>query len=197
MENIVYVSHRINTIEELRATPKEYGVEVDIRDFGKNLVLQHDPYKSGELFETYLRYYDHSFIILNIKSEGIELKILELLNKFHIDNYFFLDSSFPMIYKLLKWNVNVAIRLSEFEGMDTLRRLNRPVFVWVDCFENFPLSMWDFTEIVNMGMQICYVSPELQNRPEDILKYKKFILDNKMIPSMICCKENNIKEWKY
>lgn len=38
------ISHRHNTIDELKATPKEYGVEVDIRSDDGKLVIHHDPF---------------------------------------------------------------------------------------------------------------------------------------------------------
>jgi len=84
-----YIAHRINTIEELKTIPKEYGVELDLRDFGDRLILQHDPFKDGEDFEEYLKYYNHGTMILNIKSESIEHKVLELIKKYKIEKYFF------------------------------------------------------------------------------------------------------------
>ena len=33
-----YIAHRINTIDELLKISKEYGVEVDVRDFNENLI---------------------------------------------------------------------------------------------------------------------------------------------------------------
>ena len=87
-----FIAHRVNTIEELKKVPKEYGVELDLRDFGERLILQHDPFMDGEDFEKYLKYYNHGTMILNIKSERIEHKVLELIKKYNIQNYFFLDS---------------------------------------------------------------------------------------------------------
>ena len=56
-------------------------------------------------------------MILNIKSERIEYKVLNLLQKYNINNYFFLDSSFPMIYQLSEeGEKNIAVRYSEFES---------------------------------------------------------------------------------
>jgi hypothetical protein len=52
-----YIAHRINTIEELKQIPKEYGVELDLRDFRDGLILQHDPFKDVSTgFEGYLWY---------------------------------------------------------------------------------------------------------------------------------------------
>ena len=42
-----FISHRRNTIEELQATPTEYGVEVDIRSDNGKLVIHHDPFTAG------------------------------------------------------------------------------------------------------------------------------------------------------
>ena len=92
-----YIAHRINTINELMNISPEHGVEIDLRDFGDRLILQHDPFKDGEDFEQFLNKYEHGTLILNIKSEGIEFKVKMLLKKYNIKNYFFLDSSFPMI----------------------------------------------------------------------------------------------------
>lgn len=198
MNNIVFIAHRINTIKELIQVPIQYGVEVDIRDYGNELILRHDPYgKEGVEFDEYLKHFQHSFIILNIKSEGIEWKVLDLLKKYNIKKYFFLDSSFPMIYKLLqKGENNIAIRYSEYEGLDTLRKLkNNSLFLWVDCFNEFPLTICDFNEIQDMQIKICYVSPELQNQPDRIIEYKKLIQEKNIIPNMICTKLKNIKEW--
>ena len=47
-----FIAHRVNTIEELRKVPKEYGVELDLRDFGERLILQHDPFIDGCLLYT-------------------------------------------------------------------------------------------------------------------------------------------------
>ncbi len=36
------ISHRKNTIEELQATPVEYGIEMDIRSYGDRLIVNND-----------------------------------------------------------------------------------------------------------------------------------------------------------
>ena len=116
-----YIAHRINTIKELKEIPKDFGVEVDLRDRGSDLVLQHDPFADGEDFGEYLKHYQHKTLILNIKSERIELAVLEKIKKAGIKDYFFLDCTFPMIYALTKVNEkNVAVRFSELEGLDTV-----------------------------------------------------------------------------
>ncbi|MGN7808427.1 hypothetical protein [Flavobacterium sp. 22076] len=191
------IAHRINTVEELKNVPKEYGVEIDLRDFGDRLILQHDPFKDGEDFEEYLKHYNHGIMILNIKSERIEYRVLELIQKYEIEKYFFLDSSFPMIYNLSKeGNKNIALRFSEFEGIDTILNLrNKVEWIWVDCFTVLPINYEIFTILKENGFNICLVSPELQGQDEKIELYKKYLNNNNIIFDAICTKLYNVSRW--
>ncbi|SFD73237.1 phosphatidylinositol-specific phospholipase C/glycerophosphodiester phosphodiesterase family protein [Flavobacterium phragmitis] len=192
-----FISHRVNTVEELRKVPKNYGVELDLRDYGQRLILQHDPFTDGEDFEGYLKYYDHGTMILNIKSERIEHKVLELLQKYSIQKYFFLDSSFPMIYLLSKMGEkNVALRFSEFETIETILNLKGKVeWVWVDCFTKMPIDANSFLKLKENGFKLCLVSPELQGQDEKIEVYKKYLDDNNIIFDAICSKSYNVSRW--
>ena len=88
---MIYCCHRINTVKELENTKKIYGIEIDLRDdLNGNIYISHDPFVIGELFSDFLKYYKHKFIILNIKSEKIEYKVLNLLKLYGITNYFLL-----------------------------------------------------------------------------------------------------------
>ena len=193
-----FIAHRINKKEELEKLSKEYGVEIDLRDnVDGTIYINHDPFVLGENFENYLKEYDHGTMILNIKSERIELKILELLKKYNIKNYFFLDSSFPMI-KLLsdKGEKNIALRYSEYEGLDTLEKMQGKVnWVWVDCFNKLPIDNEIYKKIKNMGYKLCLVSPELQGQPERLKLYAKQIEGEKIKFDAICTKEYNINKW--
>lgn len=193
-----YIAHRINTIEELKKTPKEYGVELDLRDFGERLILQHDPFKEGEDFEEYLKCYNHGTMILNIKSERIEHKVLELIKKYNIKKYFFLDSSFPMIYLLSKsGEKNIALRFSEFEGIDTILNMKNKVnWVWVDCFSKLPIDKKNYEILKDNGFKFCLVSPELQGQNEKLEEYKEYLENESIIFDAICTKIYNIKKWK-
>ena len=80
-----FIAHRINTINELKAIPKNVGVEIDIRDNEQGLYLSHDPFSNGDSLEDFLKFYQHGTLILNIKSERIEYSIIELLKKYKIE----------------------------------------------------------------------------------------------------------------
>lgn len=194
---MIFISHRINTIQDLKNTPKSYGIEIDLRDYQDRLILQHDPFKDGENFEDFLLHYDHGTMILNIKSERIEYRVLELLKKYNIKEYFFLDSSFPMIYSLLNDGINnIAVRFSEFEGIDTIQNLkNKVKWIWVDCFTELPITADNYNALKKMGFKFCLVSPDLQGQKEKIYEYKKFLKDEGIIFDAICVKSRNIEKW--
>ena len=193
-----YIAHRINTVEELKQIPFEYCVELDLRDYGDRLILQHDPFKDGEDFEEYLKYYKHGTMILNIKSERIEHKVLELIKKYDVKKYFFLDSSFPMIYLLSNNNEkNIALRFSEFEGIDTILNMkNKVEWIWVDCFSKLPITNENYMLLKANGFKFCLVSPELQGQSEKLEEYKEYLNCNNIVFDAICTKNYNIDTWK-
>lgn len=193
-----FIAHRINTIEELISVPYECGVELDLRDdLNNKIYISHNPFENGEYFEDYLKRYKNGTMILNVKSERIELPILKLLEKNNIDDYFFLDSSFPMIYQLNQCgNTNIALRYSEYEGMDTIRNMRgKAKWIWVDCFTKNPLTRVVYDEMKELGYKICFVSPELQGREEDLLAYKHELTNSGIELDAICSKIRNYDKW--
>ena len=103
-----------------------------------------------------------------------------------------------MIFSLSKkGEKNIALRFSEYEGIDILRTMKGLVsWVWVDVFTKLPLTYEICKEIKEMGYNICLVSPELQGHVEDIEIYAKQIIDDKLIIDAICTKSYNIAKWK-
>ena len=160
------IAHRINTVAQLRQVPTHYGIEVDLRDHGDRLILQHDPFATGEDFEALLAEYRHRMIVLNIKSERIEPRVLELLRNYRVQDYFFLDSSFPMIRWLISQGERrVAVRFSEFEPAEMALALAGQVeWLWADCFTRMPFDRASYDRL-KRAFKICIVSPELQGRP--------------------------------
>ena len=199
---ILYIAHRINTIDELKSIPDDIGIELDLRDDSnstdKKLYIQHDPFVPGEDFEHYLQEYKNKYMIINVKSERIEHRIIELLVKYGIEDYFFLDSSFPMINELISsGNHRVAIRFSEYEGVDTIRALaGKANWIWIDSFRELRLDYELFIEMKNMEYHLCLVSPELQNRDEDIERYADYLNEKQIMLDAICTKVYNIERWK-
>ncbi|MDR3362973.1 MAG: hypothetical protein LBO64_09075 [Desulfovibrio sp.] len=160
------IAHRRNTLAGLKATPPEYGVETDIRSSGSELVLHHDPFARGERFADWLTGFCHKTLVCNVKEEGLEEAVTELLRRRGIEDFFFLDQSFPFLVKSARQGEKrCAVRVSEFESVDTALSLSGQVdWVWVDCFTRFPLDAEAAQRLCGAGFRLCLVSPELQGR---------------------------------
>lgn len=192
-----FIAHRINQNHLLEGFSTDIGAEIDVRVWQDELILAHDPFQFGEELETYLKNYNHSTLIINVKCERIEDKILELLKKYQINDFFFLDSSIPMIYKLSnEKNTNIAVRLSELEPMEQVQKFEGRVnWVWVDCFSQFILTKEVEAEIHKMGFKICLVCPSLQGRPQDIQNHISTIKSQKILIDAVCSKIDYFDQW--
>ena len=193
-----YIAHRVNTISQLRTTDCDFGVEVDIRSNGDNLVIHHDPFSVGEPFDAWLKEYHHGTLILNVKEEGLENSLLELMRKYKITDFLFLDQSFPFLIKTSsEGETRCAVRVSEYETVETALALAGKVdWIWVDCFNVFPLSKSDYLQLRAAGLKLCLVSPELQGRnPEkEISKLITLLRDLDMLIDAVCTKRIDIWE---
>jgi hypothetical protein len=160
------IAHRRNLATELAATATDLGVEIDIRTRGADLILHHDPFSDGEFFEDWLEHFSHGTLVLNVKEEGLEDRLIELMAERGIERFFFLDQSFPFLVRTAaRGERRCAVRVSEFESVETALALaGRIDWVWVDCFSRFPLDGQAAKRLAEAGFRLCLVSPELQGR---------------------------------
>jgi len=190
---MIIVRHRRNTSEQLRETAPELGVEVDIRSRGDELIMHHDPFVDGERFEDWLAHFRHRTLILNVKEEGLEERLIALMQSHGIDDYFFLDQSFPFLVRTAnRGESRCAVRLSEFESIDTALTLaGRIDWVWVDCFTRFPLDSAQAERLQQAGFKLCLVSPELQGRAaaEEIAALRALLKREGIVADAVCTKE--------
>lgn len=189
---MIKIKHRINTIEELKQVPQEYGVELDIRYEADRLILHHDPFVTGEDFDQYLEHYKHRFIILNLKTEGIEEAVLKLMQKHNIDDYFMLDLSLPYLVKYANKGVKkMAVRYSEYEPIELAMSFkNKLDWLWLDCFTHLPLNMEQYQKL-KQNFKLALVSPELQGHGlEQIENYKKQLKDMEI--DAVCTKRPDL-----
>lgn len=157
------IAHRINTIEQLQNLPQEYGVELDLRPDGNRIIIHHDAFAEGEDFEEWLKHYRHSFMILNTKAEGMEERLLGLMEQHGIEQYFFLDLSLPFLIRYMNKGVRkMAVRFSEYEPLEFVMKFAGKIdWVWVDCFTDLPLNQENYN-VLKKHFKLCLVSPELQ-----------------------------------
>ena len=174
------IIHRINKVKDLKKIQSNFGVEIDIRTYNNKLILNHEPFEDGNLLDDYLANFNHAFIILEIKEEGIEKKVIELCNKYKIKNYFLLSVSFPFMYILSKEGISkMAARFSEFEDINTVLSLKNEVeWVWVDTFTKLPLDKNSFQKLKDANFKVCLVCPERWGRPQEIKKYIDYFKEN-------------------
>lgn len=196
---MMMILHRINTVAQLKKIRKEYGVEVDIRSYGKRLILNHEPHMDGDDLEEYLKNYAHRFIIFNIKETGIENEVMALAEKYGIKDYFLLDVEYPYIWKsMTKLSVSkIAIRFSEYEPIEyVMNHAGKLDWVWVDVFSKLPLDKAGYLKMKKAGFKLCLVSPEQLGRPKDIVTYKEYCRKNNIIFDAVMCEDDRVKEWE-
>jgi len=169
------IKHRVNTSLELGQVSSKYGIEMDIRSFGGELVVGHDAFKlDNQKFLNWLDCFNHGTLVVNVKEEGIEAKAVSMIEEAGITNYFLLDQSFPFLIKSLNMGATkTSARFSEYESAATIRSILEfapvsPEWIWVDCFTGNWSHLNELESIRELGLKICLVSPELQGRnPND------------------------------
>lgn len=150
----------------VRAIQLGFGIETDVRDFMGNLVISHDPPVGNEiLFEEFLEIIQDTdaAIALNIKSDGLLPKLIELIDLTSKPNIFTFDMSGPEYVKYSRSRMNVFERISEYEsGLDLPQK---PLGYWLDSFteDGWRLDWLDRNEFPLAD--VCIVSPELHARP--------------------------------
>jgi hypothetical protein len=184
-------SHRVNTISTLEKIEPFYGVEIDLRTQGGNLILSHDPFVEGELFSEWLEHWRGQSLILNVKEDALETSILEHLLQFGVTDYFFLDQSYPSMRRTIKMGLTkVASRVSDFEDIETSLKSGSD-WVWMDSFS----GNWDYLKeavpaIIHNGQKTCLVSPELQrmDSAEELASLQEMIEKSDLKIHSVCTK---------
>lgn len=190
------ILHKVNTLKELEQTPKIYGTEIDVRAFKNKLILNHDPYRNGDLLEKYLKKYKHGTLIVNIKESGIELDVIKLLKKYNINDYFLLDIEFPFVLKAIKLkNKNISIRLSKLETVKNLNDFkNKVKWIWIDTYFSYLPKKKFFTNL--KGYKVCIVCPERWGKPSLIKRFKKYIEKNNIKIDAVMANKKYLKLWE-
>lgn len=193
---MIIIIHRINKIKDLKSIPQKYGVEIDIRSFNKKLILSHDSQKNGDNFKKYLKNYNHSFLVANIKEAGIENQVIKEIKKAKIKNFFLLDVEFPYLYRAKKTGQkNIAVRFSEEEPIETVKKyINKVKYVWIDTFTKLPINKKNYLILNKFHKSL--VSPDRWGRPKDIQKYIKFISRNNIKIDSVMTEKKHAKDWE-
>ena len=186
--------HRVNQSLDLLKIPSNFGVEIDIRTFGKDIILSHDPFSYGELFTDWLKSWKGQPLILNVKEDSLESSVLSILSNHQVPDYFFLDQSYPSIRKMVEGgNSNLATRVSDFEDLETALNSGSN-WVWLDSFS----GNWHFLQkavpaIKSNQQKVCLVSPELHRPDSDVelLELQELIKNLDYTIDAVCTKFPN------
>ena len=150
-----------------RAIDSGYGFETDFRDYGGKILISHNPPKGTEItahdvFSAYQKSGSHEPLALNIKADGLQDMMAELLRKYSIDNYFFFDMSVCDTVIYVEKKLKIASRLSEFEKEMPFYRDSTTV--WIDYFNSDGPTIQKVRDTLRDGKIACVVSPELHKR---------------------------------
>lgn len=128
-----------NTFDALEKAIKEgYGFETDFRDCGGQILISHNPPKGDEItadevFQMYHEVGSKAPLALDIKADGLQDMMKELLEKYDITNYFMVDMSVCDTVVCVDKKLKIASRSSEFEPI--LPFYADSEVVWIDYFD--------------------------------------------------------------
>lgn len=168
-----------------------FGTETDIRDYKGELVISHDIADENcisvkEMFEIYNKYDNTLPLALNIKSDGLQLKLKELIEKYKITNYFVFDMSVPDGIQYLKHKIKAFTRESEYEQLPSF--YEEAEGIWLDEFKGHWINSLVLSKHIKNNKQICIVSPDLHKRDYKIewKEYKEIEKQLNVDNIMIC-----------
>jgi glycerophosphoryl diester phosphodiesterase len=144
-----------------------FGTETDLRDLDGTLVIAHDPPRQGALMaEAVLKQHravDPSLpLALNIKADGLQRMVADLLERLGVPDAFVFDMSVPDMLGWFTAGVPVFTRMSDVEPEPLMA--DRAAGVWLDAFHS---DWWDagtVDRLLDQGLGVCVVSPDLHRR---------------------------------
>lgn len=184
--------HRINSKSALETVEPTYGVEIDLRTKSDALILAHDAFAQGEIFEDWLSAWRGQPLILNVKEDALEEKILEVLKQHGVTDFFFLDQSYPSIRRVISMGITkVATRVSDYEDLATALKSGSD-WVWLDSFSGSWEYLMEAAKAIQVnGQKSCLVSPELQriDSGAELEGLQTLIRENELHIDAVCSKK--------
>ncbi len=177
MVDLELIAHRVNTIDGLHEIPQHLGTEIDIRAWGSELILNHEPQENGDRLVDYLDEYVHGTLILNVKETGIEDQVLKLVReRSEISSYFLLDVEFPYLFKATsRGEKAVSVRFSEAEPIESVEPFVESAnWVWIDTITRMPVNDSNINTL--RRFRTCVVCPSLWKRSKDIAQCRQLAI---------------------
>lgn len=189
-------SHEKNSQDAFkRSFEANFGLETDIRDCyiekREHIVVSHDIanpncLKMNDFLRLYKNYSSNLPLALNIKADGLQHLLKELLEEYEISNYFVFDMSVPDGLLYLDLGFKVFTRQSEFEPSPAFYK--KATGVWLDEFYSHFIDKKLIKNHLENDKSVCIVSPELHKREylKEWHEYKEIISDLNSDKIMLC-----------
>lgn len=154
-----------------RAIDEGFGVETDLRDFDRTVVISHDPPTSSTYLLTLNWLLDQIALpgysgrtALNIKSDGLAKLIYPLIKAkvSQPERCFVFDMSVPDALSYIGGPLNVYTRVSNFECKPAYLEMAKGV--WIDDFSGSFPQVEHAKDLISRGYRVAIVSPELHGR---------------------------------
>jgi len=145
-----------------------FGTETDVRDHDGRLVISHDMPGADAL--PYAAYLDclarkatrPLLQAINIKADGLATALAGAMKDVG-HPWFVFDMSLPDTLGQLRAGNPVYLRMSEYESVPAALE-SRIQGVWLDAFERTWYGMDTVAALLDRGLAVCVVSPELHRR---------------------------------
>jgi hypothetical protein len=157
-----------------------FGTETDVRDCVGRLVISHDMPVGNELdLGDFLRIYGKRKLPLaiNIKSDGLVAPLKQAMQAAGISDWFVFDMSIPDMRSYLKAEVPVFARMSEVEKEPAW--IDEVSGIWLDGFSDIWYDTNFIDRLLNKGLRVCIVSPELHGREHEAFWSKLSVLSGR------------------
>jgi hypothetical protein len=156
----------------LSALKAGFGIETDLRDLNRRVVISHDPPTGIEDLLTDFLYRaieiqnsKQALFALNIKSDGLDQLLFQDLSLLTGLDHFFFDMSTPELVKFDRLGLKIGLRVSEFENLfGQLSITKNPAAFWIDGFRGDWWSSSILEELEKTEVKLVFVSPELHRR---------------------------------
>jgi hypothetical protein len=147
-----------------------FGTETDVRDHDGRLVISHDmPGADALPYAAYLdclarRASRPLLQAINIKADGLATVLADAMKEVG-HPWFVFDMSLPDTLGQLRAGNPVYLRMSEYETIPPALE-SRIRGVWLDAFERTWYGMDTIAALLDRGLAVCVVSPELHRRDD-------------------------------
>ena len=170
-----------------RAIECGFGFETDFRDYGGRLLISHNPpvgdeLSADELFRIYADSGSRETLALNIKADGLQDMMLNMLRQYGVENYFLFDMSVCDTIPYIERKMKIASRSSEFEPY--LPFYKDSEVVWVDYFDGRTNIIEELRKYIADDKKPCIVSPELHGLPYE--QMWQMLKENRLTNIMLC-----------